>query len=128
MGYTPVETIALILVVAVVIKLVVLFIKPKSWMNFATKLWSNPSLTRVILLVLSAIVFYYLIQEITIVQILAIMAFVSLLIGIGFTNNIKSLISIYKKQKKKGNLLKEYWLLILIWIFLLAWGAKELFF
>ena len=127
MAYTPVEIIALILIIAAVIKLVVLFIKPKAWMNFAKKLWSKPSITSIVLFALAAIVLYYLIQELTIIQILATTAFVSLLIGMGFAKNIKPLISTYEKQIKKG-IVKEYWLLLIVWILLLAWGIKELFF
>ena len=124
---TPIEIIALILIIVSAIKIIVILINPTSWMGFAKKIWSNVALMMIVALILAGVVLYYLLQELTIVQILATATFVSLLIVIGLAKHVKPLISTYEKTIKGKGMIKEYWLYMLIWIVLLAWGAKELF-
>jgi len=129
MAFTPVEIIALVIIIFSVIKMFVLLVNPKSWMNFAKGIYAKPNVTSFGAFVLGAIVLYYLIQSgITIVEILAVTAFVSLLIMIGLAKEIGPLIKKYEAMIKKGNLWKEYWFYILIWVILLAWGVWELFY
>lgn len=129
MAFTPVETIALIIIVIATIKIFVLLVKPMAWMNFAKKIYlTNPRLTQIISLVLAAVVLYYLLQEITIIQILAVMVFISLLLVMGIAPIMGNLIKKYEAMIKRGNIWKDSWLYTLIWIALMAWGVKELFF
>ena len=129
MAFTPVETIALVLIVISVIKIGVLLVNPKSWMNFAKNLYSKPKAFSAVALILAAIVLYYLLQSgISIVEILAVTAFVVLLISIGLAKEIGPLMKKYDAIIKKGNLWKENWLYTLIWVILLIWGIRELFF
>lgn len=128
MAFTPVETIALVMIVGGLIKIAVLLVNPKSWMNFAKDLYSKPKAVSAIALIFAAIVFYYIIQEVSIVQILAVTAFVALLILVGMANHVGSIMKQFEVIIKKGNLWRDYWLYTLIWVILLAWGAKELFF
>lgn len=129
MVFTAVETIALVLIVLSVVKMLVLLVNPKSWMNFAKGVYSKPDVTSFGAFILAAIVLYYLIQSgITIVEVLAVTAFVGLLIMVGLAKEVKPLIKKYEAMIKKGNLWKEYWLYSLIWVLLLVWGIKELFF
>jgi hypothetical protein len=129
MTFTPVEIIALIVIIAGVIKMLVLLVNPKAWMGFAKSVYSKPNLTSFIAFILAAVVLWYLIQSgISIVQILAVTAFVTLLIMIALAKEIGPLMKKYEAMIKKGNLWKEYWLYALAWILLMAWGVKELFF
>ena len=129
MAFTPVENIALILIVISVIKIAVLLVNPKSWMNFAKNLYSKPKAVSTIALILAVIVFYYLLQSgITVVEILAVTAFVVLLILIGLAKEVGPLMKKYDSIIKKGNLWKENWLYTLIWVVLLVLGIRELFF
>jgi len=128
MTFTPVEIIALIVIVISLIKILTLLIKPQSWMNLSKNVYSNPKLTSLIALILAGIVLYYLIQSgITIVQILAVTAFVALLIAIGLASEVEPLMKKYEKMIKKGNLWKEYWLYTLLWVLLMLWGIREIF-
>ena len=127
MAFTPVEIIALVIIIFALIKMLVLLVNPKSWMNFAKGLYKTPAVTQIIALILAAVVLYYLLQELTIVQIVATMAFMALLLAIGLAPEVGSLIKKYETMIKKGNLWKEYWLYTLIWIILLLWALKELF-
>jgi|TARA_Y100000034_G_C6707549_1_gene312385 hypothetical protein len=128
MAFTPVETIALIIILVGAIKIVVLLVNPKAWMNFAKSVYSKPSLTSLVALVLAAVVLWYLIQSgMTIVQILAVTAFTTLLIMVGLAKEVGPLMKKYESMIEKGNLWKEYWLYTLVWILLMIWGAWELF-
>ncbi len=128
MAYTPVEIIALIMIAIATIKIIVLMMKPMSWMNFAKKFYSNTKAIQIGSLVLGVVILYYLLQEITIVQILATTAFIGALIAMGLAPHMDLLIKRYEAQIKKGQMWKDNLIYSLIWIALLVWGAKELFF
>ncbi|MFQ5531243.1 MAG: hypothetical protein ACE5ES_01365, partial [Candidatus Nanoarchaeia archaeon] len=84
-------------------------------------------LVQVVALVLGAIVLYYLVLGgVTIVEIMAVTAFVSLLVLVGLAKEVGPLMKKYEAMIKKGNLWKEYWLYALIWIVLILWAAREL--
>jgi magnesium-transporting ATPase (P-type) len=73
-------------------------------------------------------VLYYLnAAGITIVQILAVAVFVSLLLVIGLASEVDDLLKKYQARIKRGTLWRDFWFYTLIWIVLLVWGAKELF-
>lgn len=124
---TAVENIALIVIAFIVIKLIVLLVNPKRWMNFSKKLYSNKTTYTIVSLILAAVVLYYLLLEITIVQILAVVAFVALLMMIGLGPYYNSLAKIAETQIKKGNFWKDNWFYILIWGALIVWALVEMF-
>jgi len=129
MTYMPVEIIALILIVGGLIKIAVLLVNPKSYMNFTKGIYSKPKAISALALVFAAIVLYYLIQSgITIVDILAVTAFVALLVLFGMAKEVGPVIKHFEVIIKKGNLWEDYWLYILIWVVLMLWGIKELFY
>lgn len=128
MAFTAVEIIALVLLIVAAIKMLVLLINPMGWMKFCRTLWKNKIGFQLVCLILAGVVFYYLIQVFTIVQIFAVSAFVALLLALGLADPIKSIIPIYEKQIKAKTLWKTYWLYILIWLALMVWVFIELFF
>ncbi|PIN74702.1 hypothetical protein COV18_05780 [Candidatus Woesearchaeota archaeon CG10_big_fil_rev_8_21_14_0_10_37_12] len=122
------EILATILVVLVAIKLLFVLFSPKSWLNFAKELYSKPIITQVVAVVLAAIVLCYLLQAgLTIVHILAVTLFLSLVTITGFAPHGKQLVSWANRQGLQ-KLCKEQWLHIVIWVVLILWGIKELFF
>ena len=125
---TPIEIIALIIILFSAIKIVVILAKPSAWADFVKKIWANPMVTSIISLILAAIVLYYLvwIEGITIVQIFAVTAFVVLLMAVGIGMYAKEVISMATRMLKKG-IMKKAWFYTLIWIVLMIWGAYELF-
>ncbi len=124
MAYTPIEIIAMIFLALGVIKMFYLLINPKAWMNFAKNMYSKPKSLKFISLILAAIVFYYLIQVFNIVEIFAVMAFLGLLIVFGMADHVGKMLKGFKIK----NMWKDYWLYTLIWIVLMAWAIKDLFF
>ncbi|MBU0894126.1 MAG: hypothetical protein KKF48_01390 [Nanoarchaeota archaeon] len=124
---TPLEIIAFVLIIVGIVKILVLAFNPKSWMNFAKGIWKTSALG-IIYFVLAALVFYYLIQELTIIQILAVTAFVALLIGLQFARYSKETMTFVQKMiRNKKDVWSKNWLYILIWLILMLWGLKELF-
>ncbi len=125
MHFSAIENIALIIIAISVIKLIVLTIDPKKWMNFAKSIYANPVRLKLIGTILAAVILYYLINAgITIIEIFAVMAFFASLIMIGFSNMGSELV----KKFKIKNMWKEYGYYTLLWVILLIWGIKELFF
>lgn len=129
MEYNAINNIALILIIFSAIKILVLLVSPKSWMNFAKGIWSKPMAVQTIGFILAALVFYYWYQAgMTVVQLLAASAFVASLMMIGLADTVGSMMKKYDAIVKKGHLWKEYWFYTLVWVVLLVWGVKELFF
>lgn len=128
MALTPLEIMATIIIALAVIKIIVLLINPKSWFNFAKTVHSNPTVTSIAGLILAGVTLYYLLQEgVTIVHILAMMLFFMFLFMIGIAPYSKKLINWAAKKDMKV-MFREMWLYTLIWIVLLVWGIKEIFF
>jgi len=118
---------ALSILIAIVVKVLVISISPKSWLKFAERIWKFPSLTMVIALVLAGIVLYYLIQEINIIQIFAVILFVALMSMATLAIYAKEFIPVAKKLINDKKIMKRAWLLIVIWLILAIWVALELY-
>ena len=125
MIYTAVEWLALIIAVLSLVKIGFVLIKPKVWMNLATKFWKNPKTVGIFSLILSAVVLYFLLQEITIVQIFATLLFFILLMAMGFAPYIKGIISTSRKNIKK--IIREQRVYLLVWLVLIIWVLWEIF-
>lgn len=121
-----VETIAWIMVIAGAIKIISIAHNPKGWMNFAKKIWSKPQQMKLAGVVLGVIVLYYLLQELTIIQIMATMAFFAALLMVGFASDAEPLLKKYEKQIKNKTIWAKHKIYILIWIVLMVWTLKEL--
>ena len=127
MTFTPVETIALIFIVVVAIKLLVIMTNPKKWMTVIRKVWGAPGLVAGISLILSGLVLYYLLDSgITIIQILAVSVFVALISAISIAAYSQELIKLAEKMLKDKAVIRKAWLAILIWIVLIIWGISTL--
>lgn len=128
MAYSPVDVIALIIVIAIVAKIVILIVNPKSWMQFSKQVLSKPGLIRMVALVLAVVVMYFLLQEMTIVQIMGAGVFFGLLLVIGLITEADYLFKKYDSMIRRGTIWQEYWFYAAIWIILALWTVKELFF
>ena len=127
MALTPVEIIAAILAIAIVIKLIFIIFNKKAWYeNVAKPIYGNTSRSAFIFVILAIIIFYYIIQELSIVQIFAVIGFSSLLTGLGFVQFSKELTPLIKKaysQKITGWM----WLLSIVFLVLSLWVLSEIF-
>ena len=119
-----IQTLATITIVIVAIKLLLLILVPKHLMKSAKFYTKYSKITAAICLIGAAIVFYYLlIAGISVVEILAVALFISLLSGFALAGYAAPMI----KEIKPKTLLKENWLMVLIIVVLVLWGLKEIF-
>lgn len=123
----PIETIALLVAIISIIKLFFVLTNPKSWLSVVKSVYSNKLLTTIVSTVLALIVLNYLIKEISIAQIFAVMAFVMLLFAITASSYGKDIIALAEKTYKDKNRLNKTWFPILIWAMLLIWLLFFLF-
>ena len=122
------EILATIIIVFSVIKLIATFINPKAWLAFAKKMYVNPTITSLVALILAVVVLRVLLNAgITIIDILAVMVFIMLVMVVGMARFANQLITWAEGQDMK-TMMKGMWPHIAIWIVLLGWGVKELFF
>ena len=70
-----ISIIALILVIVVALKLLTIIISRNSWVGIVKALYGKPVVLVIIELVLAVVLFYYLLQSLTLVQIMAKMGF-----------------------------------------------------
>ncbi len=123
-----IDIFALIVAVVILIKILVILIKPSAWMGFAESLWKLPALVMVVGLVLAGVVLYYLMQSgISLVQIFAVMLLIVLLSAVTMAVYAKDFISMGKKLVRDRNFLSKGWLSIIIWIALAIWVLIKIF-
>ena len=128
MTFGTLEILATILIVFSVIKLVVILISPRAWLDFARKFYIKPEVTSAVAFILATIVLYFLVSSgVTIVQILATTLFIVLIITIGMAKYGQNIINWADNQDFKF-ILKDQWFYLLIWFVLLGWGIKAIFF
>ena len=127
MAYTPVEIIAVLFSLLVIIKLIVVSISMKSWMeNVARPIYRNPVTSGIIMSILAVVFFYYLLAELTVTQIYAAVAFMAMITGVSFCHYSKEMLPWAEKVSKKP-FSGTMWLLILVWIVLSVWVLLEVF-
>jgi len=123
----PLEIISLILVAIVAIKFVFFAINPKGWMKIPEGMFKQPIVTIIIGLALGALVLYYLLQELTIVQIFASTSFFMAVTLVSFAAFPKIFTEMSKKVLKQKNIMRRAWLPFLIWIVLSIWVVYAIF-
>ena len=119
---TAVDVIASIVAILIVIKLIVIAIDKSKWHKHVVKrvYGGKSALTSIIFVVLAIVIFYYLILELSIVQIFAVMGLFSVLMGISFLQYQKELMGLVNKIYKK-DLGVGMWIYAIIWVLLSIW-------
>lgn len=128
MQFGTLETLASILIFFVIIKLIVIFVSPEAWMQFARKVYVKPQITSGVSFILAAVVLYFLLSAgVTIVHILAVSLFIVLVMVVGMAKYADALID-WAIARDLNNILKEQWFYTLVWLALIAWGIQAIFF
>ena len=127
MAFGIVEWFVLVFSILVVVKLVIVSFRPKSWLNLVKPLYKSHIVLFIVELILAAALFYYLFKEITIVQIVGGIVLGALLTGMTFAIYGKETLEFGKKMLKEKTLIKRAWLPILIWLALAIWAIVSLF-
>ncbi len=121
----PIEILAIIFAVFVIVKLIVVTVKPGLWMKWANGMLKNELLITLIYFVLAVIIGYYIFAELTVVQVAAVTLWVSMLIGIGFVPYSKILLKTSDELLSVG--ISKAWLSMLIWAGLAIWVLYAVF-
>ena len=124
---TPIEIIALIFVIVAILKLIVLFVavKPAKAMKIAKPLWTqHPAVVHIVGIALLAVLGYFLLQELSIVQLVAAMFFGFLLMAMFLMPYTKSVLKLAEEILKNKCKAWLAWLIILV---MSLWVLKELF-
>lgn len=118
----------LLFAILIVIKFLVLAIKPKVWLNFAKSLYSNPLVTGLVEVILAAVLFYYLLMQLTIVQIMAAVTLGALLTALSFTIYGKEMLPWIGRLLRNKRVLwsPRAWFVWLIWLVLIGWAVYTL--
>lgn len=122
---TPIEILATIFAVIVIVKLAVFIAKPGILMKATEGMMKNEVLTTLTYLVLAVIVGYYIFAELTVVQVAAVTLWVSILIGIGVAPYSKILLKSRDELLSAG--ISKAWLAMLIWAVLAIWVLYVVF-
>ena len=126
MNHSAIEILAGLLIVLAGIKLIVIFVDPRTWLRFARRVYANPVVTSCVALLLAALVLYLLLKSgLSIVQVLAVTVFVSLLLMVGMAPHAARLFEWVESQSLPA-MIRQQWLYIVVWMLLLAWGAVEI--
>jgi len=127
MAFGTIEIVALIFAILIIVKLLYVAFGPKSWFNFAKKLYEAPVLLALVEFVLAALLFYYLLMSMSFLQIFNVLILGALLTGLSFSLFAKETISWIEKIAKTKGMMKRAWLPILIWLVLAIWALVSLF-
>ena len=128
LSFTAIEVIAGLFALLVLVKLVTISIKRKAWFKAMVKPSMNrPGTSIIVYLLLAAIIFYFLLQTFTIVEIFAVLAFCSFFIFLGLFAYSKNMLAFAKKiYDKRFN--EWCWIQIIIWLALSLWVLYEILF
>ena len=127
MALTSLEIIALIFIIVAAIKLLVILINKKDWLPVVRTVYSHSLVSSIILAILAIIVFYFLVQNISIVDIMAVATFISILFALSFLQFSNEILVLANKIYK-NKLSPATWIYIIIWLALMIWALYEIFF
>ena len=124
---TPVKVLALIVASLVAIKLVIIFIRPKSWLPVVKTCYGKPIIVIPIALVAAGVILVYLLAELTIIQIFAVMAFMMALMAVGVASYGREIIELSEKLLQDKGIFRRAWVSIVVWLVLIVWVFYEIF-
>ena len=123
---TPMEILALIFAIAILLKFVILAFNPKSWINASSSILKEGNWMVVVYLILAVVVGKYIFASLNIIQVGAVMLFTSLLMGLTMLPYSNEIIKLGRTMVNK-NTLEKAWLSVLIWSILAIWVLFTLF-
>lgn len=123
----PIEIMALLIALLSGIKLIVIMINQKAWLNFWKPIYRKSGITTIVALVIGAVSLNYLMQVMSIVHLFAAMLFFTAMMLLSFMAYSKETLAFAEQIYKKKNLLARAWLPTIVWVILLVWVFYTLF-
>ena len=127
MTLSNIEVMAIIVVFLAAIKLITLIINPRIWLKIVKTVYGNRFLTPVVSLVLAVVVLRYLLAELSLAHIFAVMLFFMLIASISVSAYSKDMLALSEKLLKDRNIVMKAWLALLVWIVLIIWVLYSIF-
>jgi hypothetical protein len=125
---TPIETLAAVFAVMALVKFVVIGLNMTWWRAAADWMVARYESLIWVYFVFSAVLFYFLYQELSLAQIFVAMMFGMCLFGMFLTRYPKAMRTIAETMLANGtSMIKKAWLPILLWTLLSLWVLWELF-
>lgn len=125
---TPIETIAVIFAVLILIKLSVVLRDPMRWFKLVEPMYRKKNISMVVYLVLAAWVGSYILAELSIVQVAAVTLFISLLMGLSFLSHGDDVMAFAKKIMKRHKFNTPWHIInIAIWVGFALWTLFAVF-
>ncbi|NJO56066.1 MAG: hypothetical protein HC834_06600 [Rhodospirillales bacterium] len=120
------QTFAAILIVLSLLKVCVMIINPRIWLDFAKRLYTRPPITSFVALLIAAGILLGLLRSgLDIVQILAVCLFVACLVVVGMAPYAPRLLVWFETQDM-AQIIRSQGIYITAWVVLLGWGAYTL--
>ena len=120
---------ALIIILFSVVKVFVLIIKPKVWIEFVEWVYSGNVISMIIFVILSIFVLFKLQSlGVTFTQILAVTLFIALVSGVSLSIYAKEFMPFAKKLVKDKKFWRKAWVPTVIWGFLILMALAEIYF
>ena len=127
MALMPIEIIAFIFIVVALLKIVVVIFNKKIWYaNVVKPVYGNPEISTFVLILLVLIIFYYVLKDLMLKEVIAVIALTSILMALGFLQYQKELMPLINRIYSK-NLTTWQWIYIVFWVFLLILALYEIF-
>ncbi|MEE9125297.1 MAG: hypothetical protein V3U14_12540 [candidate division NC10 bacterium] len=119
---TPLEIIATIFAILILVKISIVMMNPKLWLKIAEPVMRNYTLTAVVYAIVAVIVGYYIFASLNIVQVAAVMLFTAILIGLGLLPFHKHFMKIGQEMSESRSVMfQKVWLQIVIWVAMAVW-------
>jgi len=109
------------------IKLIVIVINPEIWMKKVVMVVYGHKISVPIFLALAGGSLYYLLQELSIVQIMAVMFFLVFLFGLSFMMFAHEFLPFAQEiYRNRSKMWRKSWFIALIWLALIIWTLTAL--
>jgi magnesium-transporting ATPase (P-type) len=125
---TPIEILATIFAIMVLVKLLFVALNPKLWMKGVESIVSNYAFTTIVYVLLAIIVGYFIFQGLNIVQVAAVMLFTSILMGLTLAPYSKEFLTMGKELTgTRSGVFRRAWLAVVIWAVIAVWTLYAVF-
>ena len=118
---TPIEILAAVFAILTLAKILILAIKPEALLKASEALLNRRDGMTIVCLILSAVVGYYVLTSVDIVEVAAVMLFTSLLMSLFLLPYYNDVLKIKEFFGRRSEMLRRSWWSLLIWIGLAVW-------
>ncbi|MBL7206268.1 MAG: hypothetical protein ISS36_01575 [Candidatus Aenigmarchaeota archaeon] len=121
---TPVTILAVVFAVIILLKAVMGIWRPQTRLKFAKAVWKRSELLSATCLLFLIIIGYFILLELTIVQVAAVMLFTTILMGLNMAAYPKAMEKLINEVLRKRS---RFWASMIIWVVIALWVLYAVF-